>query len=182
MESDSSTTTQHSSVMLHSSTPRVKEELSVIDQSPETMNNAQVSPLTPGEMQSKEMIVQDCIHPAEVTHNQSGSSISPGRHPASNLIAMYLNGVSSASAHSAEVDSSTSENSTQVPYQSLRACINPVDVTDEWGKRTYMKTDSQHVDIDECFPRVKVQRMSQLQINTYSKQILNHSMLQQSGE
>ena len=107
MESDSSTSTQHS-VMLHASTPRVKEELSVIDQSPETMNNARVSPSTPGEMQSTEMIVQYCA-------------------------------------------------------------------------RTY-KTDSQHVDIDEYFPRVKLQRMSQDQINTYCKQIRNHSILQQPGK
>ena len=174
MESDSSTPTQHS-VMLHASTPRVMEELRVSDQSPaETVNNAQVSPVSPGEMQSTEMIIQYCARPAEVT--------SPGNHPVSKPTTMKSRGVSSAWIHPAEVTPASSENSKRLLYPSQRANINQVDSSDEQRKRTYMKTDSQHIDIVEYYPRVKVERMSQLQINTYCKRIRNHSKLQQLGE
>ena len=45
---------------------------------------------------------------------------------------------------------------------------------------TDMKTDSQRVDIDEYFPRIKVQRMSEFEIDIY--QLRNKSMLEQLGE
>ena len=175
MESNSSTPTQHS-VMLHVSTSRVNEELNVSDQSPEIMNNAQVSPFTPGDMQSTGMIGQYCTLLVEVTHNQPSSSISSENHPASNPRRV------SSWAHPALVTPFISEISRPASSQSRFVCMYPVDVTDEQRKRTYMKTHSQHVDIDEYLPRVKIERMSQLQINTYCKRIRNSSVLQQLGE
>ena len=76
----------------------------------------------------------------------------------------------------------TSENLKHVSDSKQRSNIDPVDVSDDQRNTIYKMTDSQHVDIDEYYPRVKVERMSQLQINTYCKQIRSHSVLQQLGE
>ena len=85
MESDYSAPIQHS-MMLHAFTTRVSEEMS--DQSPETVNNAQIFSLFTGEMQSTEMIVQYCVDPVEVNSLEN--------HPVSNPTTMNSREVSSA--------------------------------------------------------------------------------------
>ena len=52
--------------------------------------------------------------------------------------------------------------------------------TDMKKTNTDMKTDSQRVDINEYFPRIKVHRMSKFEIDIY--QLRNKSMLEQLGE
>ena len=64
----------------------------------------------------------------------------------------------------------TSENLKHVSDSKQRSNIDPVDVSDDQRNTIYKMTGSQHVDIDEYYPRVKVERMSQLQINIYCKQ------------
>ena len=54
--------------------------------------------------------------------------------------------------------------------------------TDEQNKRSSLNTYShQQVNVDEYWPRVKIERMCELQINTDCDQIQNHSTLQQIG-